>query len=93
MNIPAKPKNSFRIELILNQRAPRLDNVLLEAIRAQTRNGTLRAISRSTFKKLFDEKKILIKGQSAKTSSSLAVGTTYVDIIGYDEVAANESGE
>lgn len=85
MNAPPQPPKSFRLTLELSFRAPRLDNVLLEALRAQDRNPELKAVSRSVFKKLFDDKKILIKGQSARPSSALAAGTTYVDILGYEE--------
>lgn len=81
---PPKPAGSFRVVLQLNIRVPRLDNVLLEALRAQTENAELQRVSRSVFKKLFNEKKILIKGQPAKPSSGLAVGTTYVDILGFE---------
>lgn len=82
---PPQPKDSFRITLVLNIRMSRLDTVLLEAIRGQDRNSELKRISRTTFKNLFYEKRVLIKGQCAKPSSSLAVGTTYVDILGYSE--------
>ena len=41
--------------------------------------------SRTEFKELFKKKRIRIKGQPAVPSSSLAKGTTYVDILGYDE--------
>ena len=85
MKAPPQPPKSFRLTLELSFRAPRLDNVLLEALRAQDRNPELKAVSRSVFKKLFDDKKILIKGQSARPSSALAAGTTYVDILGYEE--------
>mgnify|MGYP006864796693 CR=1 FL=1 len=84
-NVPAQPENSLRIELVLNHRMPRMDTILLEAIRLQERNLTLKRISRTAFKALFNEKKILIKGQAAKPSSALATGTTYVDILGYVE--------
>lgn len=85
MKAPPQPPKSFRLTLELSFRAPRLDNVLLEALRAQDRNAELKAVSRSVFKKLFDDKKILIKGQNARPSSALAAGTTYVDILGYEE--------
>jgi len=81
MNIPPQPPHSFRITLtILNPRT-RLDGVLMEALRAQKENLNLKNISRMQFKKLFSEKKILIKGQPARPSSELASGTTYVDIL------------
>jgi hypothetical protein len=65
----------------MNARQPRLDTHLLEALRGQEENGDLKRISRSQFKKLFDEKRVLIKGQPAKPSSSLAAGVTYVDVV------------
>lgn len=83
-NIPEQPKNSFRIILTLNHKLPRLDTVLLEAIRGQEDNLELKRISRTAYKALFNEKKILIKGQAAKPSSGLAAGITYVDILGYE---------
>ena len=82
-NIPEQPDNSFRVVLVLNHKAPRLDSLLMESLRAQDRNDDLKRISRSNFKKLFNEKKILIKGQCAKPSSAIAAGTTYIDILGY----------
>ncbi|MGZ3695844.1 MAG: hypothetical protein ACXWQO_17265 [Bdellovibrionota bacterium] len=85
---PKQPENSFRIVLTVNKRMPRLDALLLEAIRAQDKNDELKRISRTVFKGLFNDKKILIKGQAAKPSSSLATGTTYVDILGYSESGA-----
>ena len=47
------------------------------------KNEILKIISKAALKELFNEKKILIKGQRAKSSSALAKGTTYVDILGY----------
>lgn len=82
-NTPAQPENSFRIALNLTHAEPRMDNVLLNALREQNENDALRAMSRTLLKDLFAEKKILIKGQRAKSSSALATGTTYVDILGY----------
>jgi 23S rRNA-/tRNA-specific pseudouridylate synthase len=58
-----------------------MDNVLLNALREQNENPTLKTISRTALKELFNEKKIFIKGQRAKSNSSLAKGTTYVDIL------------
>lgn len=81
---PEQPPHSLRIELVMNHRQPRIDVILLEAIRAQERNLELKRISRSAYKKLFLEKRILIKGQCARPSSALAAGTTYVDILGYE---------
>lgn len=80
---PPQPANSFRIEITLDQAVDRMDNVLLDALREQDENDALKAISRTMLKNLFAEKRILIKGQRAKSSSSLAKGTTYVDILGF----------
>jgi len=81
--IPPQPPKSFRIVLELNKSEKRLDNVLLSAIKQQNGNLNLREITRTTFKELFKSGKILIKGQKANPSSSVAKGTTYVDILGY----------
>lgn len=80
---PAKPANSFRIALTLDYPEDRMDNVLLKALREQDENPKLKEISRSALKELFNQKKIMIKGQRAKSNSALAKGTTYVDILGY----------
>lgn len=82
--IPQQPPKSFRIVLELGRRMPRIDTLLLEAIRGQDRNDELKRISRTAYKKLFDDKRILIKGQSARPSSAVAPGTTYVDILGFE---------
>lgn len=82
-NIPPQVPNAFRIAISLDQPEPRLDNILLNALREQTEHPTLKIISRGALKKLFAEKKIMIKGQNARPASSLARGTTYVDILGY----------
>ena len=79
--IPEQPANSFRITLNLDFPESRMDNVLLNALREQDENLTLKHISRGALKELFNEKKIMIKGQRAKSNSSLAKGTTYVDIL------------
>ncbi len=84
-NIPPKPDNSFRITLDLMRPAGRLDAVLLQAIKGQNENLTLREISRTTFKELFNSGKIQIKGQNARPSSGLAKGITYVDILGFKQ--------
>ena len=81
--IPEQPKNSFRITLVLSHRESRLDSVLMNAIREQKENLKLRVLSRTAFKQLFKDKRILIKGQPATPASSLAAGTTYVDILGF----------
>ncbi len=78
---PPAVKGAVRLKLVMNSRQPRLDVHLLEALRALEDNDSLKRISRTQFKKLFDEKKILIKGQPAKPSSSLNTGATFVDVI------------
>jgi len=80
-HIPAAIPNSFRVVLQLASKGSRLDGELLRALREQKEHLDLRNISREKFKKLFSEKKILIKGQPARPSSTLASGTTYVDIL------------
>jgi hypothetical protein len=80
-NVPPSVPGAFRVKLVMNSRQPRLDVHLLEALRGQEENPELKRISRTQFKRLFDEKKILIKGQPAKPSSSLNTGTTYVDVV------------
>ena len=82
-NIPPQAQNSFRVVLELNRAEKRLDSVLLQALRDQNENLSLKNISRVAFKELFKNSKILIKGQNARTSSALAKGTTYVDILGF----------
>ena len=81
---PPQPENSFRITLELPV-SHRIDVILLEELRKQDRNLVLKAISRTAFKTLFKEKRIQLKGQSARPSSTLAVGTTYVDILGFQD--------
>lgn len=81
--IPEQPANSYRIKLELEWPESRMDNVLLNALREQNDNMTLKHISRGALKELFTNKKILIKGQRAKSNSSLAKGVTYVDILGF----------
>lgn len=82
-HIPPQAKNSFRIVLELNSSEKRLDTVLLQALRDQNENINLKNISRTAFKDLFKNGKVIIKGQNARTSSALAKGTTYVDILGF----------
>ena len=79
--IPVQPENSFRIMLKLDYSAPRLDAVLHKALLEQTENTVLKTISKTALKDMFNNKKVFIKGQRAKSSSSLAKGITYVDII------------
>ncbi len=81
--IPTQPANSYRMTLNLDHPESRMDNVLLNALREQEDNLTLKNLSRGALKDLFNEKKIMIKGQRAKSSSALAKGTTYVDILGF----------
>ena len=80
-HVPPQPENSVRITLTLISRAERLDTPLMAALRAHS-SLDLKNISRTDFKKLFHEKRVLIKNQPARPSSSLAAGTTYVDILG-----------
>ncbi len=82
-NIPPKPENSFRVILNLNASQSRMDTILLNALKSQNENLDLKNITRSGLKNLFNEGRIHIKGQRAKPSSSLASGTTYVDILGF----------
>jgi hypothetical protein len=82
-SIPAPVPGAFRIALTLEFPESRMDNVLLQALRVQNENEKLKNISRSALKELFNQKKILIKGQRAKSSSALAKGVTYVDIFGF----------
>jgi len=85
MNVPEVPENSFRVTLELTRPQPRMDGLLLEALRAQNRNPLLKNISRTEFKALFKKKRVLIKGQPATPASSLTTGTTHIDILGYTE--------
>jgi hypothetical protein len=80
---PVRPANSARIVLTLNYPESRMDNVLLKALREQEENANLKIISRGALKALFTAGKVMIKGQRAKSSSALAKGITYVDIIGF----------
>lgn len=81
--IPPRPAKSHRVVLNLNFREARMDNVLLQALRDQDENQSLKVISRGALKDLFTNGKIQIKGQRAKSSSALAKGVTYVDILGF----------
>jgi D-ribose pyranose/furanose isomerase RbsD len=78
---PEKPENSFRVTLELQDKEPRLDLVLLKALANQEENIEFKNISKTQFKKLFTDKRVLIKGQSAKAKSSVNSGTTFVDIL------------
>lgn len=79
--IPPQPPKSHRIVLELLRSQPRLDNPLLEALKAQPTNSPHQLITRSQFKELFKTGRVLIKGQRAGPSSSLAKGITYIDIL------------
>lgn len=85
MKIPEQPENSIRIMLELKEKAPRLDTILLAEVKNKVKNLELKHISRAKFKALFDEKRIQIKGQPARPSSSIAKGITYIDILGFSE--------
>ena len=82
-SIPEIVPNAFRVTLDLSYAHSRMDNVLLTALREQNENEALKVISRTALKDLFNDKKIMIKGQRAKSNSSLAQGITYVDILGF----------
>jgi RNA-binding protein YlmH len=84
-NTPEKPNKAFRVTLELTNPERRLDSVLLNALRKQNLHLELRNLSRASLKELFKKKKIRIKGQIALPSSSLAKGTTYVDVLGYED--------
>ncbi len=81
--IPPIPPKSFRVTLEVLAKNARLDQVLLAALKTQNQNLTLQNISRTQFKELFNQSKIQIKGQTARPSSSINRGTTYVDILGF----------
>lgn len=81
IKIPTQPENSFRVKLVLEESQTRLDEVLAQALQAQSENEDLKNISKGQLKKLFTEKKVLIKGQVAKIKSAVNSGTTYVDIL------------
>ena len=60
--------------------------LFIEELKSSTfllENASLKIISRGALKDLFNESKIMIKGQRAKSSSAIAKGITYVDILGY----------
>lgn len=79
---PEQPKNSFRVTVNLTI-SRRIDGVILEALRSQDQNSELKSISRTALKTLFKSKRIQLKGQSAVPSSTLAVGITHIDVLGY----------
>lgn len=80
--IPPQPPKSYRVTLDLVKTSPRLDNLLLAALKEQSDNLTLKNISRTQFKNLFNENRVQIKGQNAKPTSKIVAGTTYVDVLG-----------
>lgn len=80
---PERPPNSFRVILDLNSSGQRLDAILLKNLREQNKNADLKNITRTQYKELFSTGKVMIKGQRAKPSSTLAKGETFVDILGY----------
>ena len=84
-NIPVQPPNSIRIAIELNKAESRLDAVLLRAIK-EHKNLNLREISRTTYKNMFANGQIQIKGQKARPSSCLDKGITYIDILGIKEL-------
>ncbi|MCO4755293.1 MAG: hypothetical protein KC478_12480 [Bacteriovoracaceae bacterium] len=79
--IPEQPENSFRVTVELEAPQPRLDVVLMNALKEQDENEALQLISKAHLKRLFTEKKVLIKGQNAKPKSTINSGTTYIDIL------------
>jgi hypothetical protein len=87
---PKKPTNAYRVTLKLTRPAARIDQVLREALRNQKENLPLKVLSRLDFKDLFKKKQIRIKGQPAVPSSSLAEGTTFVDILGFGDAVATD---
>ena len=79
--IPTQPENSFRLTLELQEPQERLDIILIDALKKQSENEALSNISKTQLKKLFSEKKVLIKGQNAKPKSPINSGVTYIDIL------------
>lgn len=78
---PEQPENSYRITLELSESQPRLDITLMDALKAQDENIDMKNVTKSHLKKLFAEKKVLIKGQSARAKSSINKGVTHIDIL------------
>lgn len=83
--VPPQPPKSYRVVLELTTAAKRIDVVLLAALRKQNENLNLREITRTKFKDLFLTGKIQIKGQKANSTSAVAKGVTYVDILGFEQ--------
>ena len=82
-HVPPQPAKSYRVVLELYKAEKRLDAVLLPYLKAQKDNINLAILTRGSFKKLFMDRRILIKGQPARPSSAIAKGVTYIDILGY----------
>lgn len=80
---PPQPPQSFRLVLDLKKSEKRIDSILLASLKAQKENPQLAQLTRGTFKQLFLEGRILIKGQRARASSAVNQGLTYVDILGF----------
>ena len=76
-----QPENSFRVTLDLERPKERLDYILIDTLKQQNENETLSRISKAQLKRLFSEKKVLIKGQNAKAKSPINSGITYIDIL------------
>ncbi len=83
--VPPKPPKSFRMVLDLNRSEKRIDAVLLAALKAQKENINLAILTRTSFKQLFLDGRVLIKGQRARASSAVNKGLTYVDILGFSQ--------
>ena len=79
--IPEQPENSLRVTLDLEAPVARLDTILMDALKQQTENEDLSNVSKAHLKRLFAEKKILIKGQNARAKSPINKGITYIDIL------------
>lgn len=83
--VPPKPPKSFRIVLDLKRSEKRIDAVLLAALKAQKENINLAILTRGSFKQLFLDGRIQIKGQRARANSAVNKGLTYVDILGFSQ--------
>lgn len=81
IKIPTQPENSFRVTLELKAPEARLDVILHDALKSQSGNEEFQTISKAHLKRLFTEKKVLIKGQNAKPKSPVNTGVTYIDIL------------
>jgi len=83
IKITPVPLGAYRITIETKLPKPRLDQVLLDYCRNQNANIKLKILSRASLKELFKKGRIRIKGQIATPSSSLASGTTFIDVLGY----------